>query len=486
MPFNSQKNNIDIMAQHLYDGVGASGIGDPVTTTPVPTVSLNSVYNLIPANGRTYTAGAGSVTAVDRHFLCGCGTTIFGYGTLQSFRAINHRAGYGACIRFGAVFPDAVALTWIGVGGFTVGDEVSFGRNGTSFGVWHRYGGRPEVQTLTVTGAAGGSENATVTIDGTGYTVPLTAGTVQQNAQEIAAYLDDNATGWDAEQIDDTVVISAQSDGDKTGAFTFSSSTAVAGFTETTAGVTKTSNFVAQADFNGTVPAGFDPTKGNNFQIRFANGFGAIKYYIEDNRGEFVLAHTVRWPSSGTSENFDNPSLHIGAYSASIGSTTNATVQCSWIIGSIEGPVKKTRNPRSQDNTKSIGTTLTNVLTLRNLRNYNGVTNQSEVEPLFVTLANDGTKSAIFEIRGNPTISGTQNFQESGNNLITVYDTAGTTVSGGRLLASFTVAKGQSEAVDLSRFGIAIPPTLSFCIAGKMASGSSADLSASLTWYEDI
>lgn len=61
-----------------------------------------------------------------------------------------------------------------------------------------------------------------------------------------------------------------------------------------------------------------------------------------------------------------------------------------------------------------------------------------------------------------------------------------TTVSGGRLLATYVVAKGQSALVDLRELSVRQPPTLLFTITGQMTSGSAADLTAAYTWYEDI
>jgi len=105
---------------------------------------------------------------------------------------------------------------------------------------------------------------------------------------------------------------------------------------------------------------------------------------------------------------------------------------------------------------------------------------------VFVTFANDGAKSAIFELRGNATIAGFTNFANVGTNLISEVDVAGTTVTGGTLFASFTVAKGQSITVDLKDFNIRLPPTITISVIGYMASGAAADLSASLAWYEDV
>ena len=137
-------------------------------------VRASPVYNLIPANFRTFTSSGGSGTATNREFKASTGTTIFGYGAIQSFRSIGMEYGQTALCRFSARFPGSVPLTWRGVGMISITDEMSFGMNGTEFGVWYRHGGESEVRTIRITTGASGSENATVTINGTAYTVALT------------------------------------------------------------------------------------------------------------------------------------------------------------------------------------------------------------------------------------------------------------------------------------------------------------------------
>lgn len=458
------------------------------TVTNVANIRTAPVYNLIPANFRTFTGSGGSATAENREFKCSSGTTIFGYGAIQSFRSLTFEYGQTAVCRFAARFPDATALTWLGVGMLSITDEVAFGRNGTDFGIWHRYGGEVEVRTIQVTGAAGGSENATVTVNGTGYTVPLTAGTFQHNAKEIADYLSANATGYAAEQLNDSVIVSALSDGAKSDTWSFSSSTATATITRNTPGVTKTSDFVAQADFNGTVPTGFDPTKGNLYSISWGAGYSDINYRIYDTSVDrFILAHQVAVTNNFTRPNFNNPSLRTGLYAYSIGATTDTSTYCSFISAASQGTIVPTRNPRAFSNTKSIGTTLTNLFTIRNKRIYNNVINQSEIIPLELTIANETNKAIVVEVRGNPTVAGTTNFQDIGTNLIAESEIAGTTVTqNGRFIASITVAPASEGIIDLASISLVVPPTLRIVVAVRKISGTAGDVTGTLVWREDI
>ena len=463
-----------------------SAHGATFVETNVPFVAGSPIYGFIPSNFRVFTSGTGTTSVSNQMFNTASGTSLGDYGTIQSLRSINYKTGSSAVIRVAGYFSTPQASSWMGMGAFTLGDELSFGYNGLDFGVWHRHNGKAEVRTFEVTGAAGGSENATVTVNGVAHTVPLTNATVQTNAQEIAAYIDANDANFSAEQLDDTVIVSALSDGAKSNTWSFSSSTATATVAQVTEGVTKTSDHVTQENWNGEEVEGFDPAMGQNYEIRYSNGFGMIEFLVEDTvRQRYVSVHVIKWPNTSTAANLGNPSLRVGCYATALGTITSVDVHCAYLAGFVSHMGAKVRNPRGVSHTKSIGTTETNLLTIHNKRIYNGVINQAEIEPLNLSLSNDGTKSAVFRLVANPTVSGTPNFQDAGTNLITEIDTAGTTVTGGTELVLFTVAKASSIDIDLSAFHIRMPPTLRLVIAAEMTSGSAADLTASINVYED-
>lgn len=471
----------------ITESRNTSAYGESIVALGRETVSGNASYNFIPSNFRTFISGAGTASVEDQLFKVESGTSLGDFGTIRSFRAINYKSGQSAAVRFSGLFESNASLSWSAMGAFNVGDELSFGYNGATFGIWHRYGGKAEIQELQVTTPAGGSENATVTINSVIYTVPLTSGTVQDNAFEIADYLQDNATGIGAYQLDDTVVIEFLSDGDKTGTFSFSSSTAVASFTEITAGVTKTSTHIPQSSWNQDIANYLDPSKGNTYEISYQSGFGDMYFKVQDNSGSMRLVHIIKWANSSSTLNLGNPSLHVGCYATALTTlSSSVVVKMSYVAGLVHGELERTRNPRGYSNSKSIGTTNTNILTIRNSKVYNGLANQIQIQPISLSLSNEGNKTAVFELRGNPDVTGTTNFQNIGNNLVSDIDIAGETVSGGRLFDSFTVSPGASAIVDLRSYEIAVPSSLRICISGRLISGSSADLSASIAWYEDV
>ena len=64
--------------------------------------------------------------------------------------------------------------------------------------------------------------------------------------------------------------------------------------------------------------------------------------------------------------------------------------------------------------------------------------------------------------------------------------TGGTVTENGRFFDAFVVAKGQSIRINLSDYDIRMPPSLRLVVAGQMVSGTASDLSATLSWYEDV
>lgn len=470
-------------------GQNNTAFGELATEQSKAFIQASAIYNLLPANFRSFTSGTGTTEVADKLFTCETGVGIGGYGAIQSFRSLNYKPGTGGKARFTAIFESNVANSWQGAGLLTIADELSFGYNGTSFGIWHRYGGIAEVRNIQITGGAGGSETLTLTLNDVAYSIPLTSGTEQHNAYEIENWLNNNQSIWYAQQTDDIVQVTSLSDGAKSGTYSFSSSSATATLSQLTAGATKTSDFINQQDWNGDFDnSNLNPALGNVYQIKYQYlGFGDIKFYIENPMsGLFENCHTIRYANSSTTPSVSNPSFKVGLYCVSLGSTTNLKVSSASMSAFIEGTDFKTRNPRAVNNTQIVSGDLTNILTIRNTRSYNGIVNQVEVEPLIVSLANESSKNAIIELRANATASGDTNFQNIGNNLVTDIDVTANTISGGRLLSSFTLGGGQSQEVDLSKLNIRIPPTLKFTIGGQVTSGPSASITATLVYYEDL
>lgn len=465
-----------------------SAFGELLTADLTAYIQATGVYGFIPPNFRSYTQLGGTTGVVDRMFTVTSGTTAYAYGAIQSLRSLNYNPGQAGLARFTALFQNSAENHWSGVGLVTITDELSFGYEGTVFGIWYRREGAAEVRTITVTVPSSGATNLTLTLDSVAYTIPLTAGTASQNTYEIANWLNANQTAWVADQIDGTLIISSQSDGPKSGTYSYSHATSTGTIVQNKAGVTKTSTHIPQSGWNRDVCEWLDPSKGNVYEIIYPYlGFGSVEFYVKSpNTFDFELVHVLEYENQNTRPSLSNPSLHFGMYSASIGSTTNVTVQCASTALFVLGTVKKTRNPRTIGGTQTVSTTFTNVVSVRNRRTYNSVYNQVEIEPIHLTVASESGKTVQIEVRTNPTFSGSTNFLNVGNNLVSDYDVSSNTVSGGTLLASFTISPGQTLSVDLVPFEIRVPPSLTISVSARVVSGPPSSVTASITYYEDL
>ena len=468
-----------------------SAFNEAISSTLVSFVEGVATYNLIPSNFRTFTSLSGAAVAQNRLFKVSTGTTSLGFGAIQSFRAVSHKAGRGIIGRFSGYFESNVTNSEQGIGLISIGDELSFGYNGIAFGIWHRYGGLPEVRTITVTLAASGAQNLTLILNSVTYTIPLTAGTTAHNAYEIAAWLNANQSVWGADELGSTVIISALSDGAKSGTYSYSSSVSTGTITQNIAGVTKTSEFIPQSEWNGENADFLKPETGNIYQVAYQDmGYGNVTFsLISAKTGKFIDVHNLNTANTSTLPSVSNPSLRIGMYAASIGSTTNLNVHSSAMAIFIDGDLSKTRNPRAYSFTQSLTTTnFTNLITLRNRRTYNYYNNQVEIAPVYLSISNETNKSVTIDIRSvsSSTIGVEQNFTAAGTNLVSDIDTTAITISSGTLLSSFTIASLASQSIDLRSFEIRIPPSLALVIQGKRNGGATGDVTATITWYEDL
>lgn len=471
-------------------GLLKTAFGEQITAKLSPVVQLTAQYGIIPERIETDIILSGSATGSNGEFVVKTGTTANASAHIHSKRTAIYNAGEGAESRITARFPTGgVADSRQFVGPHSPTDGLGFAYNNEVFSILHYHHGLREVQTLTVTSGAGGSEDSTVTIDGTGYTVPLTSGSVQLNANEIAVSLSAQVPRWSFDQIDDSVIATADDSGNKTGSFAFSSATAAAAWAETTAGVEVERDWTPQAEWNGMTPEGFDPVKGNVYRMSWQYlGYGDLFLFIENSPGSYILTHTIQWVNKNERPSFRNPSLHNGWFVESTGSTTDITVAGASMALFTEGEDVQTNPAHAEDNTKTgVTATLTNILTIKNMSNFNGISNEGEIRPVKATISTDSSKGIILRVVKNATLGGTANFQyhDEGNS-IALIDTAGTTVTGGDVLDSKTVGPTGEGTLNLKELAERLLPGETLTLAGAVIATPNSSITATLSWFDDI
>ncbi len=483
-----------------------TAFGEIAVAERQPVVQIDAVYGLRSATDTQSIAAAGSGgvdvinSGTGREFRCQSGTDSAGSGKLISNRAVRYRSGQGAIYRFTARFDEGIAGNTQRAGAMNLGNELSFGYNGTSFSILHKRGGSPEIQTLTITVGAAGAETATVTLDGTAFPVSVTAGDTKHAAFELA---EESYAGWNVFHNDSDVVFISKTTGDKTGSFSFSSDGTTDGaIVETAAGVTEIDTWIPQEEWNvdkmldGTAgPSIFslDPQKINVFEIKQQYlGGGPLFFFIENpNTGQFRLVHTIEYANRNETPSLLQPIFQVGWISENAGNTSNVSIFGSSAGGFIEGPITPFRNPDGHSAVKTgITTTLTAVFSIRVSTLFADKINLTEVQPLRVDCAVDGTKSALIQVLRNAQLGGEPDWQyHSVGNQVVEIDAAATTaarnVDDTGEIAIAAVSKVGSVTIDMSQLGIRLCPGDTLTVAVVATSASTTDATAAITWLED-
>jgi len=470
--------------------------GAQIVTELTPTVQISNQYALDPdlrEDLEVFEATGGSADNLNNMFRCQTGTSVGGYGVCRSVSSLRYRPGEGGMARITAAFTTGIALSLQFAGLFSLTETMAFGYDGADFSVIHEYDGEPEIQEIQITGTA--ADTVTVTLDGTAASgISITNSDVQTNAREIAdALAADSAVNgaWRFKQIDDTVVCVARSVGDKTGTMSVAFAGSATGtITEITAGVAKSNSNVAQGSWDTAPFTGFDPTKLNLYQLEYGYlGAANLRFSIYDpNKGEFVVVHTIKWANNNTTPNFGNPDMKVGWTAASLGSSgTNLTVTGASMMGAVEGKEVIQELSRATFNQKaSIGTTFTNVLEIQNRIVYGERFNLGIIRAAQVSVDNDHNKGLVVQIVKNATVSGTPNFQyHDETNSVAVIDTAGTTVSGGEVLAKFVVPAAGAVTVSLAELEALLFPEDTLTVAARTVSGTATNTTATFVWREE-
>lgn len=477
------------MSNNVQQDFLKTAFGELSVSEATPEVQINAVYGLRDDVDATSLGVGSSAAASDGNYVVQTGAAAGGSAAILSKRFVSYRSGQGLLCRISALFSTGVADSVQAAGLVSIEDALVFGYNGTDFGLFRFYAGESEIQSLQVTVGAGGAENATVTVDGTGYTVPLTAGTVQHNAIEIADSLTSQTETYKFSSNGDTVTaISIQTD--TAGAFAFTSATAVAAWTQDNAAVAPTQDFTAQADWTNPLSWTLDPTKGNVYAISLQYlGYGGIRFYIENpETADLELAHVFDYANQNTTPSVSNPTFSVGWVVRNTTNTTNVTVKGASSFGGVEGKKifdERTRGASGEN--VALAATEVNLLTIRNRDVFGGKNNKITMYPQNLIVSAAHNKTVIFKVDLNATFSTDLVYSyldESSS--VTEYSTDSATVSGSeREVAAFRIRDTTPAIIDISKLFELIDPGESLTISAQTSSGTGAEADASIAWLED-
>lgn len=237
-------------------------------------------------------------------------------------------------------------------------------------------------------------------------------------------------------------------------------------------------------------PEPLDTTKLNVFSVAFQYlGSGIIAFKIENpDTGLFITVHDIHYGNHNIVPSLDIPVMPYYVHVDNAATTSNLIVKtCSCYLG-IEGHAIPHGITNAVVNEKSgIGSTETNVLTIRVRSTFMGKENHDFVYPLFFSASTiSGTKPATIYVTQNATLGGIPSYTDvSTTTSIVEWDTAGTTVTGGSRIFASVLGKEDSMAMSLKDIDPYLKPGDTLTLSCSTSSGNISCL-VSGTFLEDI
>ena len=223
-------------------------------------------------------------------------------------------------------------------------------------------------------------------------------------------------------------------------------------------------------------------TNGNVYVIEFQwLGFGAIRFFVENSvTGTLQLVHTIQYANLNTNPSVFNPTLPAHALIKNTGNATNLTLQTASMGIYIEGPIPDLIGSNgSAGNNKTVASE-TSIITIRNNATFQSKTNRVRVKLKFLNTLT--AADSIIRVLLNTTLGGTPSFTDFDTATSPMsFDTAGTTVTGGRQIMRLTNAKATLGAIDLDPLEIRLNPgdTMTFT-----SSTGASDIN--IMWFEEF
>lgn len=209
-----------------------------------------------------------------------------------------------------------------------------------------------------------------------------------------------------------------------------------------------TKQWIPQLNWSDMNIDDFNPSKGNVYQIKFQwLGYGEIKFYIEDrDTGKFELVHKLKYANENLVPSIFNPSLPLMSEVINTTNNTNIKLQTPSAMAGLEGEVPdrilSTSHGVSANN--AAVTAEIPILSIKNNISFQSKTNRIRLETDSILYSTDGTKAVTFRVYKNGTITNASFSDVDVTTTPLQEDTAGTAISGARLL--ITAIEGKVES----------------------------------------
>lgn len=211
--------------------------------------------------------------------------------------------------------------------------------------------------------------------------------------------------------------------------------------------------WIYQENWSDDAPDRFNPQKGNVYQISYQwLGFGMQYFGIEDDSGDIVNVHKIKYVNLNINVSVLNPSLPITAQVKNSGNTTNIVLKTPSAVAGThgDGDAPPFSILVGYELSKTIPSGETYLFSLSNPTTYEGITNRLYVTPMMLTLATEGVKPVSFRVLFLPVLTAPNWVDLEPGITPLQYDVSASAFSGGRIVTSFTLAKIDSLIVDLT------------------------------------
>jgi hypothetical protein len=242
---------------------------------------------------------------------------------------------------------------------------------------------------------------------------------------------------------------------------------------------------------NSGNPSGMllDVTKGNVYQVSYGSGFGCVYFSIESqSTGHMVLVHTLHITNLRTTPSSYNPTFALRAevFKDGTSDTNDYVVKVSDMSSFVQGKDKVTGPVNAFENEINGNGTDRSIFTLQNKATYQGKTNKVSAVLSSISLINDTNGAGTFRIWENATLGGSPSYTDiNTNNSIISQDTAGTTITGGKLLWVGGAGKDNGSSVDLTALAIKMRPGSTYTFSCSTLGGSNP-MAIGVVWAEDM
>lgn len=265
--------------------------------------------------------------------------------------------------------------------------------------------------------------------------------------------------------------------------------------------------WTAQGSWNGNKVDGstgsaftLDPTKGTPVMIKYPFlGYGDIQFFVQNpTSGAWVLVHIIRYANTTNTTQLSNPTMYFIGFTLNSGNTSNVIMYCASIGAFVSGARAFVSSPKNSVDVVSSAVTSTEscLLNIRNARTMNGMDNRGIIRLTNLSLGLKEATVVTIRFKVGAIIGGTPSWAAvdgtisnngltitSGNSTVS-YDSAGTTVAGGRQIHGMSIGASGTVNESLIPFEIFLSPGEQLTISA-VATGNST-VGISLSWSEDI